>query len=103
MVSSVPVGIDVESMSSYDAEMVKAVMNDDEQQFIASSSSPSLAFIRLWTMKESFLKMTGKGVVADMRQVFSALPREGVDGTFSTPNAQFQTIVFPQFVCTVCC
>ena len=103
MVSSVPVGIDVESLSSYDAEMVKTVMNDEEQQFIASSSSPRLAFIRLWTMKESFLKMTGEGVVADMRQVFSALPQERVDGTFSTPNAQFQTIVYPQFVCTVCC
>ena len=91
VVSSVPVGIDVESLSSYDKDVVKAVMNDEEQQIIATSQDKRLAFIRLWTMKESLLKMTGEGMVSDMRMILE-----------QRAAYRFHTTIYPQFVCTVC-
>lgn len=96
VVGSSPVGIDVESLNHYDAILVEKVMNDEEQQLITSSSDPALSFIRLWTMKESLLKMTGEGIATDMRHVLSGSPAV-MNGT-----AHFQTTVYPQFVCTVC-
>ena len=96
VVDTVPVGIDVESLSNYDTEIVKEVMNDEEQRQIVCSPTPRLTFLRLWTMKESLLKMSGEGIVDDMRQVLSNSSAVR-DRTF-----RFTTTVYPQFVCSVC-
>ncbi len=69
VVSRHPVGIDVESIAPYDGELVAVTMNADEQRRIALSARPDSAFTRLWTMKESLLKLTGEGLRDDMRGV----------------------------------
>ena len=96
VVGSSPVGIDVESLDSYDEELVSVVMNKEEQLQIASSHDPRIAFLRLWTMKESLLKMTGEGISSDMSNVLnhSSAVRNG--------KCHFHTTVYPQFICTVC-
>lgn len=62
VVSDHPVGIDVESLSHYDTALLPPTMSLSEQQHIACAESPAVAFIRLWTMKESLLKLTGQGI-----------------------------------------
>lgn len=96
VVDTVPVGIDVESLSNYDTDIVKEVMDDEEQRQIVCSPNPRLTFLRLWTMKESLLKMDGEGIVDDMRQVLSnsSAVRDG--------SVRFTTTVYPLFVCSVC-
>ena len=71
VVSSQPVGIDVESIGAYDEDVAMATMNVDELQRIARSAWPDVAFTRLWTMKESFLKLTGEGLRNDMKDVLA--------------------------------
>lgn len=93
VVDRVPVGVDVESLDSYSPALVAHTMNDDEQRLIHSAPDPRLAFMRLWTMKESLLKMTGEGIRNDMRNVLEGSSLEGVS---------FHTVVFPRYVCTVC-
>jgi 4'-phosphopantetheinyl transferase len=96
VVGSAPVGIDVESLDHYDEELMKMVMNAEEQQQISASPDPRIAFIRLWTMKESLLKMTGEGLSSDLRNVLKNSPDIKNDACY------FHTTVYPQFVCTVC-
>lgn len=90
VVSNAPVGIDIESIGRYDEELVDTVMNADEQLIIKQSSNPPLSFIRLWTMKESLVKLTGEGLSKNMQDVLKA------------NDYHFQTTIFPHFVCTVC-
>ena len=70
IVSSSPVGIDVEDIQ-YDPDLARAVCNAAELEAIADAESPDIEFTRLWTMKESFLKLTGEGMVDDLKNLLS--------------------------------
>ena len=92
VVSDQPVGVDVESVRSFNESLVRYTMNEAEVEEIESAEDQAVAFIRLWTMKESALKLIGTGISNEMKQV---LQQE---------NLQFQTFVDTQrrFVYSIC-
>lgn len=58
------VGCDVEQISSADIRLAKRFFSAKEYEVIAAQSSEEaqkLMFCRIWTLKESFQKATGKG------------------------------------------
>ena len=59
-----PIGVDIESVSAYDAEVARYVMNDAELLQISRAPRPDVAFTRLWTQKEAILKQSGQGIVS---------------------------------------
>ena len=63
-----PIGIDVESLGRYSERVARYAMNDKELQQIHQADNPNLAFTRLWTMKESLLKLTGEGINDRMKE-----------------------------------
>ena len=66
-VNDTPIGIDVEAIRMVDESLVRRTMNEDEQRHIAASADANRAFIRLWTMKEAYLKQIGTGIVDDLQ------------------------------------
>ena len=92
VVSDQPVGVDVESVRSFNESLVRYTMNEAEVKEIESAEDQAVTFIRLWTMKESALKLIGTGISNDLKQV---LQQE---------NLQFQTFVDTQrrFVYSIC-
>lgn len=80
VVSDHPVGVDVESIREYKDSLARYTMNDQELERIARSDRPDREFIRLWTMKEAKLKLSGRGITDNMKTV--------LDGT-----EQFQTVI----------
>ena len=71
-VSRRPVGIDVESVRNYKDSLARYTMSDDELQLIYAAERPDVAFIRLWTMKEARLKLTGEGITDNLKTVLAA-------------------------------
>ncbi|MBR1803279.1 MAG: 4'-phosphopantetheinyl transferase superfamily protein [Muribaculaceae bacterium] len=90
-VSDRPVGIDVERIDHYDAALIARTMNEQEQRAIEQSADRNTAFIRLWTMKESLLKLTGEGISRDLHTVLDH--RECY---------RFCTTTLPDHIITVC-
>ena len=91
VVSSRPVGIDVESIREFKESLIGYTMNEDEIREIESSENPAASFIRLWTMKEAALKLIGTGISNDLKTVLA----DHADFKFTTREAS-------QYVCTVC-
>lgn len=75
-----PVGIDVESLGRYRDSVARYAMNVDELKQISRADDREAAFVRLWTMKESYLKMTGEGINDRMKDVLVGVPQ----GIFNT-------------------
>jgi 4'-phosphopantetheinyl transferase len=69
VVSDRPVGADVEEIQRYKDSLARYTMNDEELAVINASSRPDVEFIRLWTMKEAKLKLSGSGIIDDMKHV----------------------------------
>lgn len=90
-VSDHPIGIDIETLDHYDIEVARRVMNPDEMHQIEASARPDVAFTRLWTMKESFYKITGDDNGGDMAGMLSDISKY-----------RFTTTVHPRFIYTAC-
>ncbi len=75
MVSDVPCGIDVESVGRYSDSVARYSMDGEQMLQILGSGNPALAFIRLWTQKEAYLKALGTGIQDNMRDIPSSLLR----------------------------
>lgn len=69
VVSDRPVGVDVESVRSFNDSLVRYTMNEDEVREIEAAEDRAVAFIRLWTKKEAALKLEGTGISKDMKLV----------------------------------
>ncbi len=87
-VSDKPVGIDVESTRRYHPMLLDYTMNSDEQRRVTQATRPDEAFIRLWTMKEAVLKLTGEGISRDLHTVLT-------DAQYC-----FATTIHPTYICT---
>ena len=91
IVGDQPVGIDVECIDRYRPLLLDYTMNEQEREQIAASPHPATAFIRLWTMKEAVLKLTGQGITDDLHTVLA-----------DTEGYRFDTIIHPTYICTAC-
>jgi 4'-phosphopantetheinyl transferase len=69
-VSNNPIGIDIEKIRNIkDLGMANFFCTDEELNYIDVSTSKSTAFLKLWTLKESFVKNTGKGMLFKLKRL----------------------------------
>lgn len=69
VVADRPVGVDVESIGRYNESLARHVLNDQEFSLVQQASNPQLAFTRLWTQKEAIVKLTGRGIDDDLKNL----------------------------------
>ncbi len=76
VLSDRPVGVDIESIREYKESLVRYTMNDAEVRQIEQAQRPDLEFIKLWTRKEAVLKLSGSGIIDDMKHVLEKTTSE---------------------------
>ena len=91
-----PVGADIEMIRRRNLEHLLSVFSDRERASIEQAASPELCFTRLWTRKESYLKLTGEGLTGT--KALREIPTEG------NGSVLFETVVreAEDFVYSVC-
>ena len=70
-VSENTIGIDIEVIRTFNPDLMRKTMNEDEQLRITSSAIPEVEFIRFWTQKEALLKLQGTGIISDLHHVLT--------------------------------
>ena len=86
-----PIGIDIETTRQYSPEIAPCVMNDDEIRQIEASAQPEVTFTRLWTMKESYYKLTGDDNGGNTARLLD-----------NASLYRFKTVFFPRYLYTTC-
>ena len=64
-----PVGVDIERIGRYEESLARYVLNDQEFAIVQQSPDPHVAFIRYWTQKEAIVKLTGRGIDDDLKNL----------------------------------
>lgn len=63
------VGVDCENIRIYRRNTAARVFSPEERQLIMDSSDINLAYTKLWTLKEAYVKYTGTGLAGHMRDI----------------------------------
>ena len=67
-----PVGCDIESVErNVTQSLISYCCNEKEQAEIANVIHPEEAFIKLWTQKESIIKLSGEGITSDLKNLMT--------------------------------
>jgi 4'-phosphopantetheinyl transferase len=72
VVGDAPIGCDIEKVVDAPFEVAEHYFKPKERRYIAEGSNDSekcRRFFRLWTMKESYLKMTGSGMSVSLSHI----------------------------------
>ncbi len=91
-VSSKEVGCDVEKVKSVNLKIAKRFFFAEEYEAIRAQKTPEEQkdmFFRLWTLKESFMKVTGLGMQLPLDSFCVALNDNGVSLTQSFSNENY--------------
>ena len=100
-VSPVEVGCDIELIKEDRPRIAQRFFTEEEQEF---SSGSKENFYRMWTLKESFMKVTGKGLQLPMRDYSINMSakitvKQNVDGRQYFFKEIFD---FTGYACSVC-
>lgn len=66
-ISDKPIGVDIEKIRPVRQTVINKVCSRTELGYLKGSTNEQRDFIKLWTLKESFLKAVGTGIIDNMK------------------------------------
>lgn len=97
------VGCDIEKAENAPLEIAEHYFTPGEYEYIKYASDKNKAFFTLWTLKESYMKMTGKGMSLPLDSFEIIRTADGFTlGKSSEKQCFFKTIEFEDYIFSVC-
>ncbi len=100
VLSDFEIGIDCENIRQKSDKVIRRCYSEKENQYIVGCKNPDISFTRLWTLKESYVKMTGDGVGGNLKAVCFDIQNNSV--MFDCSCSFFQLSLSDRFIISVC-
>lgn len=92
LLSSTECGVDAECRRQVRPGILRKVFTSEEQQLVLGSFDPDLEFMKIWTLKESYVKAIGRGLAYPLREI--AFSKIGAEIVSNQEHAEFyQTVL----------
>ena len=104
-ISDDPVGCDIEKAANAPMEVAERYFSDSERQYIngaENADEKNRRFFRLWTMKESYLKMTGEGMSLSPERVEIVLDTQIVLRDLVPQPCTLKNMAYEDYEITIC-
>jgi 4'-phosphopantetheinyl transferase len=105
---NVPVGVDVEQLRDKETRVAERCFTKEEFSYISQTDDKyGERFFKIWTMKESYLKLTGQGISVPINSFYvnpdelSAYEKDGENVWMKLP-VQFEFVDLDGYVLCVC-
>lgn len=111
VISDSKVGCDIERIKERNYSVARRYFSDGEKKWMKETGNTDLSFYRIWTARESYIKLTGEGILLDFAK-YETYPIEDKDesvqdqickgeylGSFSiSREGQMQNVVIKQWL-----
>lgn len=101
-ISELDIGVDAELIRGFRGGAVRRIFSPKEQRFIELSENPNEDFFRIWTLKESLCKNTGKGIFSGLSAYEFELSEQGISCAAMPEMAFTQNVIENKWVVSVC-
>lgn len=78
--TGVELGVDIDHVRRVGEGLYDKVLSAKEREWVARQPEREEAFIRLWTLKESYVKAIGEGIAAELSSIEFILPDGCITG-----------------------
>lgn len=68
-IADAPIGVDVQEIRPFSLQIAKYCCTKKELELLFQSEEPARLFTKMWVMKESYLKMLGRGITTKLNDV----------------------------------
>jgi 4'-phosphopantetheinyl transferase len=99
VISDNPIGIDIQNFVDCDMNLLNIVCSSEEITELKNSSDIKNEFIRLWTVKEAYVKCIGEGITEKVCEYNFAKCKES---EFTKYGYCFKTVFFKKYSLAVC-
>lgn len=99
-----PVGVDVQCIRQVKDRMIEKLCSGKEIEYVNSFDNKSRAFIRLWALKESYIKAIGMGMAFPMDKINFDIRSadDTVSGRISNKEGLYYMTDCSEFVIAAC-
>lgn len=98
--SASQVGCDIEKITAEHLSVAQRFFHKNEQEYLDKSENKAEAFCRIWTRKESYLKLTGAGITSSLSD-FSTVFR-GESCEIEESKYFFYEKIIDEYLLSVC-
>lgn len=83
------IGIDIEKIKNSDLKIAERFFAEEEYNHILSAENQSKEFYRLWTLKESFMKVTGLGLSLPLNKFCIKFNKKNISVEYNNTKNNF--------------
>ena len=98
VISKYEVGIDIQEFLVYDNAIIELVASSQERECLQESQKRNIDFTKIWTLKESYGKQKGTGILYNLRETNFVEKKDN----FIKYNCHFNSSVKDFYIYSVC-
>ena len=100
--SNKEIGIDIEYTRDFNNKIINKIYNEEEIKYVENNTNKDMLYTRLWTIKESFMKYIGTGILFNPKDIKVDLEKNNINCDILSKKVFYKNFLINDCNITVC-